>query len=170
MVRGPGHCGLCGGACPDALVLAVALLADDELDELAADIAERGLLYPVVLDPDGRVLDGRNRLAACERAGVEPAFTTYEGDDADGYALAVNIARRNLLPKQRYLITEKARRRTQKTRKSEFSEDERPGLYEAAVVLDWAPERLQVVLAAEPGDEQLVSHRQQLARIVRRGG
>ena len=72
------------------------MLADDELNELAADIAERGLLHPVVLDSDGLVLDGRNRLAACERAGIEPSFVTYDGEDAGGYALAVNLQRRNL--------------------------------------------------------------------------
>jgi ParB-like chromosome segregation protein Spo0J len=46
------------------------MLADDELEELAADI--KGLLQRIVLDAEGRVLDGRNRLAACEIAGVEP--------------------------------------------------------------------------------------------------
>ena len=39
------------------------VLADDELDEL-------------VLDAEGRVLDGRNRLASCEIADVEPIFKT----------------------------------------------------------------------------------------------
>lgn len=52
------------------------MLADDELRELAEDIKQRGLLQPVVLDAEGRVLDGRNRLAACELAGIEPRFTT----------------------------------------------------------------------------------------------
>lgn len=72
------------------------MLADDELKDMAADIAERGLLQPIVLDEQGRILDGRNRYAACELAGVEPEFTTYDGEDPDGYALSVNIARRHL--------------------------------------------------------------------------
>lgn len=80
------------------------LLPSDELDELAADITERGLLHPVVLDGEGRVLDGRNRLAACERAGVEPEFETYDGDDPDGYALSVNIQRRNLTRGQAAMV------------------------------------------------------------------
>jgi ParB-like chromosome segregation protein Spo0J len=34
------------------------MLAGDELEELAADIKARGLLQPIVLDAEGRVLDG----------------------------------------------------------------------------------------------------------------
>jgi hypothetical protein len=70
------------------------MLADDELEELAADIKERGLLQPIVLDADGRVLDGRNRLAACEIAGVEPRFITYEGNDPYGDGFSLNRRRR----------------------------------------------------------------------------
>lgn len=55
----------------------------EELDELAASIATVGLIHPVVLTPQGLVLDGRNRLAACEKAGVEPTFETRDGDDDD---------------------------------------------------------------------------------------
>jgi ParB-like nuclease domain len=46
---------------------------------LRRDIKARGLLQPIVLDAEGRVLDGRNRLAACEKAGIEPMFETYAG-------------------------------------------------------------------------------------------
>lgn len=77
------------------------MLADDELAELAADIKQRGLLQPIVLDAEGRVLDGRNRLAACELAGIEPTFVTYEGDDADGEAWAYNMRRRDLTKAKR---------------------------------------------------------------------
>jgi ParB-like chromosome segregation protein Spo0J len=72
------------------------MLGPDELADLAADIAERGLLHPIVLDVEGRILDGRNRLAACEKAEVVPEFVTYEGGDPDGYALAVNGQRRDM--------------------------------------------------------------------------
>jgi hypothetical protein len=80
------------------------MLADDELKDLAADIAERGLLQPIVLDADGRILDGRNRHAACAMAGVEPEFVTYEGPDPEGFALAVNVARRNLNKGQQAVV------------------------------------------------------------------
>lgn len=55
----------------------------EELEELATSIATVGLIHPVVLTPQGLVLDGRNRLAACEKAGVEPIFETRDGDDDD---------------------------------------------------------------------------------------
>jgi len=56
------------------------LLGDDELTALAADIAENGLRDPLTVTPDGLLIDGRNRLRACEIVGVEPAFVVYEGD------------------------------------------------------------------------------------------
>lgn len=76
------------------------MLADDELRELAEDIRQRGLLQPIVLAPDGSILDGRNRYAACQLAGVEPQYVTYEGDDPDGYAWSINVKRRNLTKAQ----------------------------------------------------------------------
>lgn len=84
------------------------MLPDDELKDLAADIRERGLLQAIVLDSQGRILDGRNRYAACELASVEPEFETYDGDDPDGYALAVNIARRHLTKGQIAMVAAKA--------------------------------------------------------------
>lgn len=80
------------------------MLADDELQELAEDIELRGLLQPIVLDADGRVLDGRNRLAACEIAGVEARFETYGGDDPEGFALAANGLRRSQTKTQKAIV------------------------------------------------------------------
>ena len=85
------------------------MLAADELADLAADIRERGLIHPIVLDAEGRILDGRNRLVACEIAEVQPEFVTYDGDDPDGYALAVNVQRRNLTKGQLAMVAAKAR-------------------------------------------------------------
>lgn len=59
------------------------MASEEELGELAESIAAVGLIHPIVLTPQGEVLDGRNRLAACEKAGVEPAFETRDGDDDD---------------------------------------------------------------------------------------
>ena len=59
------------------------MASEEELGELAESIAAVGLIHPIVLTPQGEVLDGRNRLAACEKAGVEPTFETRDGDDDD---------------------------------------------------------------------------------------
>jgi ParB-like chromosome segregation protein Spo0J len=55
------------------------LMTEEELAALAADIAENGQTDPIVLGQVGNaeqefVIDGRNRIEACEAAGVEPKF------------------------------------------------------------------------------------------------
>lgn len=71
------------------------MMSDQELRELADSIAKEGLLNPCVRQ--GTVLlDGRNRLAACEIAGVEPRFVEYEGDSPVGFIIGVNLSRRHL--------------------------------------------------------------------------
>lgn len=73
---------------------------DDELAEMAADIKQRGLLCPIIT-LDGKVLDGRNRLRACEMAGVAPRFQTYTGDDPLGDVVSWNLKRRQLSTSQK---------------------------------------------------------------------
>ncbi|MFJ2578387.1 ParB/RepB/Spo0J family partition protein [Kitasatospora aureofaciens] len=85
------------------------MLREDELHDLAESIKAEGLAMPIVLDPDGVLLDGRNRLAACELAGVEPRFTTYSGADQTAYIIAANVRRRNLSEGQRAMIHAMAR-------------------------------------------------------------
>lgn len=120
------------------------MLAEDELTELAADIKEHGLFQPIVLDAEGRVLDGRNRLAACKLAGVEPVFETFSGDDPDGFALAVNIARRHLTTGARAIIAAQAARASNAPRMTgdalaESANLHRTRVINAGVVPDYAP-------------------------------
>jgi len=70
------------------------------LQALADDIREHGQREPVILYR-GAVLDGRNRLRACELAGVEPQFVTR--DDVESpttFVLSLNLHRRHLTPVQ----------------------------------------------------------------------
>jgi hypothetical protein len=84
------------------------MLDDEELHALAESIRDIGQLHPIVVDAHDRILDGRNRLAACDIAGVAPQFTTYEGDDPDAYALSVNLRRRSLTKGQVAMVAAKA--------------------------------------------------------------
>lgn len=45
------------------------MLAEDELNELAADMKANGLIHPLVVK-EGVLIDGRNRREACRIAGV----------------------------------------------------------------------------------------------------
>jgi 16S rRNA G966 N2-methylase RsmD len=84
------------------------MLAENEMAALAADIATNGLHEPLTLwhDPErGDVLlDGRNRLAACDRVGVEPTIRFYDGDNPIGFAVSENIERRHLTNDQRRIV------------------------------------------------------------------
>lgn len=84
------------------------MLAGDDLEDLVSSIYEQGLLQPVILDAGGRVLDGRNRLAACERLDVIPEVIIYEGANPDGYAFAVNVDRRHLTKGQMAIVAARA--------------------------------------------------------------
>jgi len=73
------------------------LLNDDDLAELAADVKQNGLNNPIVR-LDGKVLDGRNRFLACQKAGVEPKFKDFSGQflDAVAFVHSENFLRRHL--------------------------------------------------------------------------
>ncbi len=87
--------------------------SEDELSDLADDIKANGLRYPVVLGmtvtAEGfpahlAVIDGRNRLAACKRAGVKPETITLNGEDQDAYIASVNLKRRNMNKGQQAML------------------------------------------------------------------
>lgn len=86
------------------------LISDDELHELADDIREHGLLEPIVR-VDGLILDGRNRLRACELAHVEPRFVEWDGRGGSPvtFVLSENLRRRHLSGSQRAIIANQAR-------------------------------------------------------------
>ncbi len=84
-------------------------LEGEDFHDLVSSLREQGLLEPIVIDEQGHVLDGRNRLRACQEAGVKPEVVPYEGDDPSRYALTVNITRRHLTAGQRAMIQAKSR-------------------------------------------------------------
>jgi ParB-like chromosome segregation protein Spo0J len=80
------------------------LASENEIAGMAKDIKERGLVNPIVTY-QGKILDGRNRFAACKVAGVEPAFVKYTGTDALGDVISWNMHRRHLSTSQRSAVS-----------------------------------------------------------------
>jgi hypothetical protein len=87
------------------------MLSPDELDELAENIRANGLQIPLFLDHSGEILvDGRNRLRACEIAGVEPTYRRLDqGADLVGFIMSANISRRHMTKGQNAMIAARAR-------------------------------------------------------------
>jgi hypothetical protein len=84
------------------------LLDGNELQELAEDIRANGLIEPIWLwnEPDVCLwlLDGRNRLRACEIAGVHPVTRFYTGEDPIGFSISQNMKRRHLTVGQKAAV------------------------------------------------------------------
>ena len=75
-----------------------------ELADLADDIRKNGLREDL-WTYKGKLIDGRNRLKACEVAGVEPTFREWDGEGSlVGLVLSLNLHRRHLTASQRAAI------------------------------------------------------------------
>lgn len=100
------------------------MLSELELKELSDDIKENGLNDPIVIY-EGTILDGRNRIRACEMACVEPRFRQYEGSNPAQFIVSTNLHRRQLTTGQKAVVamglesyfTEEARKRMLSTLK-----------------------------------------------------
>jgi len=103
------------------------MLTDEELETLAEDIRENGLRQPITVY-EGQVLDGRNRLKACELADVEPVFVEYEGDDPIAFIVSLNLQRRHLEVGQRAAIGHELRGPLEKEARSRMREGGLRGL------------------------------------------
>src|ERR1041384_6347340 len=85
------------------------LLDDAGLHELAEDIRKNGQRIAMVRY-EGKILDGRNRLLACERAGVQPQFVDWPGGQSPtAWVLSVNLRRRHLTESQRAMVGARAK-------------------------------------------------------------
>lgn len=82
------------------------MLGDEDLRKLADDIVANGQVHPCITS-GGVLIDGRNRLAACEIAGVEPRFEDREFSSEDAvfsFIMSANEHRRHLNASQRAMI------------------------------------------------------------------
>ena len=70
-------------------------LDETAFEALKADIQANGQRNPIMVK-DGEVIDGQNRLRACEELNVAPWMQEYQGDDLVEFVLAQNLHRRHL--------------------------------------------------------------------------
>ena len=83
-------------------------LNETDVSALAEDIKTNGQIAPIKMLKDGRIIDGRNRWIACQKAGVEPLIDVINPDgeevtDEKLFALATscNSMRRDLTTSER---------------------------------------------------------------------
>jgi transposase len=76
------------------------LIEGAALDELVADIKANGLREKIWLY-DGKILDGRNRFFACQKAKIKPKYRKYSGSDPLAFVVSLNVQRRHLTESQR---------------------------------------------------------------------
>jgi hypothetical protein len=83
------------------------LMQEGEFLELKADIKNNGLLEAIWLY-DGQVVDGRNRLLACNELGIKPKFRTWKsngnGQGLVDFVISLNLKRRMLTQSQRAFV------------------------------------------------------------------
>ena len=88
------------------------LLGKKEHADLVASIKAQGVTVPIIMDGD-TLIDGRNRMAACEELGIKPPVEAFDkkkhGADVPGYIIAQNINRRHLTEDQRVTLVAKVR-------------------------------------------------------------
>lgn len=123
------------------------LMLESELAELASDIKANGLREPIWLDADGRIIDGRNRYLACQRAGVEPTFRTYDGDDPITFAVSMNLKRRHLSESQRAAVAAQIAN-MESGHRADYAKNGAGGEIYPAVTVDEAAEMLNVSRAS----------------------
>ena len=98
-------------------------MSDDEYQSLVADIHEHGLCQPLLLHPDGSLLDGRHRWRAIDDLAergviVEPRFQEWDGcGDLVSLIHSLNFHRRHLNVTQKACIGVGYKRELQETLK-----------------------------------------------------
>jgi hypothetical protein len=88
------------------------LMSDEEFAGLRLDIHAHGLREAIVVYK-GQVLDGRNRLRACQELKIEPEVREWqngkEGDSPTAFVLSANLHRRHLSASQKAIIAVEAK-------------------------------------------------------------
>jgi RNase H-fold protein (predicted Holliday junction resolvase) len=145
------------------------MMTDEELNDLGADIKANGLLHAIVLDGNGDLIDGRNRMEGCRRGEVPPTFVALGERDPVALILSANVTRRHLSKGQQAMAVAKALLLSN-TSKSDLSRQtgiNRTRIAQAGIVLEYAPDLADsVLLGATPLNEayEEARHRKQEAQ------
>jgi hypothetical protein len=88
------------------------MMTEDALDDLAADIKTHGQKVAILVDVNGVLFDGRNRLEACRRADIEARIEVIETPvDPEAFVASLNAKRRDLTASTRALAAARAWKR-----------------------------------------------------------
>lgn len=82
------------------------MLGEEKLVTLKNSIIASGQHFPIITW-NGHIIDGRNRLKACQMAGIKPKFKAmdFAGETAAvTYIISTNLTRRHLTTSQRAMI------------------------------------------------------------------
>lgn len=83
-------------------------LDEATIDALAEDIQQQGQQVSIEL-LGGKIVDGRRRWLACQKAGVQPKTRDVNVHDPVAYVLSLNLHRRHLSPGQLAMVGARAR-------------------------------------------------------------
>lgn len=78
-------------------------MSEAEFQALKSDIDQYGQREPVWLY-EGKVIDGRHRVRACDELGRQPRTEVYDGFDAVAFVVSLNLHRRHLSESQRSMV------------------------------------------------------------------
>lgn len=84
------------------------MMNEEELSSLVEDMRTNGYdATTPITTYQGKVLDGRNRYLASQKAGVKPFYQEFEGEDVLGFVIRHNLKRRHLNESQRAVVAAK---------------------------------------------------------------
>lgn len=129
------------------------MLDEESLQSLADDIKSHGLREPVLIDKQGRLIDGRNRLAACRIAGVAPKYSTPADLNGDVSVLALivsrNLQRRDLTQGQKAHLALKLLESNNQEEAARIAGVSQPYLAQARTVAKYAPHLVDRVILGD---------------------
>lgn len=136
------------------------MLSDTELEQLAADITANGQKVPIIVQNNQILIDGRNRLEACRRAGIEPVIKdmadAYPGvTDVVGFIISANLHRRHLTDEQRDQIGSRLMTMKPNGPRVDPQNAGRVGIAAAAALVQSTPARIERARTIERADPAL---------------